>query len=364
MRVLFDLTSAVSPGGVARWARAILRELPRAAPDWRISAAVAAGPEEVPSGVETLVTRRVPLGRKLSMVGIDRRILALTRDRFDAVVGPTFVVWKGHGAAEFPVVHDLAFLRFPETLSRRNLVFLRRMVRRSVSRARAVITVSDAVASEIRATFDIDPALIHVVPGAADALPAPNDALPSGIPDSFFLIVGALEPRKNVAAALAAHDVLLAERPEAPPIVLVADQEWRSDALVKDLLERQRQGQVIWARGIDDAVLATLYAHAEALLFPSRYEGFGLPVLEAMSLGCPVVCHDLASLHEIGGDALWYADASDPGSFARSTEAAWDAPRSDPRLVSGQAAAAAFSWSRSASKLKAAIEEAVAGGRT
>ncbi len=148
MRVLFDLTSADRRDGVSRWSRGVLSALPTVAPDWDIAAAFAGEPHSVPDGIESHVATNPRRGRYLSMFGWDRRVRALGAGRFDAVVGPAFVAWKTDGA-EIPVVHDLAFLRFPETVSRRNLAYLKRMVPRSVARAGAVVTVSDAVAAEL-----------------------------------------------------------------------------------------------------------------------------------------------------------------------------------------------------------------------
>ncbi len=117
----------------------------------------------------------------------------------------------------------------------------------------------------------------------------------------------------------------------------------------------------MWLQEVTDEQLALLYGRAEALLFPSLYEGFGLPVLEAMHLGCPVVANDIASVREVGDDTVLYADAADPVAFASQIGRALDAGRSDPLVAKARARATTFSWSRSAESLKVAIEAAVKG---
>lgn len=362
MRVLFDLTSATRRDGVSRWTQGVLSALPPVAPEWHLSAAIVPETEvDLPPSIDLCFAPHAKRDRYLALAGRDRRVRSLGIGRFDAVVGPAFVAWKGDGAAEIPVVHDLAYLRFPQTLSRKNLVYLTRMVPRSLKRASAVVTVSDQVAAELRGEYGLAPELVHVVPGAAD-LPRPSvPVLPDGVPPRFVLMVGTLEPRKNIEAGLRAMDALRARRGDVPPVVLVAGPGWRSSNTEEMIAERIRAGSLIHLQNVDDVELASLYGEARALLFPSQYEGFGLPVLEAMHSGCPVVCNDIPVLHEIGGDTLWYAPAADPERFAAAIEDALVSDDAQDRIEAALARARRYSWESSAEKLRR-IVEAVAGG--
>ncbi len=245
MRVLFDLTSADRRDGVSRWSLGVVSAFAENAPDWELSAACSTR-LSLPSSVEVHQIPHPRRARYLAMLGWDRRMRTLGDD-FDVMVGPAFVSWRG--APEIPVIHDLAFLRFPGTLSRRNLIYLRTMVPRALRRASAVVTVSEQVAGEIVERYGLDPSMVHVVPGAADLPPGDRSALPPGLPERFFLMVGTLEPRKNIAAALRAHDRLRAEDRDTPPIVLVGGRGWRAGETEAMLEQRIDAGSVIDSDG-------------------------------------------------------------------------------------------------------------------
>lgn len=233
-------------------------------------------------------------------------------------------------------VHDLAFLRMTETVSTASARY-RTLVPRSLRRASVVLTPSEAVADQVREAY-APTAPVLAVPHGVDAAwgraQPPDAALRSrlGLPASYVLFVGTLEPRKDLATLLAAHRLL----PDAPPLVLVGPPGWG---------ERVDVTGCLTPGYLDDDDLRPVVAGAAALVLPSRDEGFGLPVLEALAAGTPVVASDLPVLREVGGAHAAYAAAGDAEAFAEALRAVLDRPgEPGPR----QAHAAAFTWARTA----------------
>ena len=237
-------------------------------------------------------------------------------------------------------VHDLAYLHLTDTVDAASARF-RALVPRSVARASAVITPSEAVAEQVREAYRPQVPVVAVPLGVSPAWTAaapPDDALRSrlGLPSTYLLFVGTQEPRKDLATLLAAHRLV----PDAPPLVLVGRQGW-GDAV--DLTDCVTPGYV------PDADLPAVVAGAAALVLPSRDEGFGLPVLEALATGTPVVASDLPVLREVGADRVRYATPGDPEGFAAALVEVLHDP-GDP--AARRAHAAAFTWERCAARTR------------
>jgi glycosyltransferase involved in cell wall biosynthesis len=141
-----------------------------------------------------------------------------------------------------------------------------------------------------------------------------------GLPDRFILYVGGLGQRKNLAGLLQAYALLALRRPETPPLVVVGKRNALYEPLVEETKTLSLAGRVIFPGFIPTDHLPALLSIAELLVYPSFYEGFGLPVVEAMSCGCPVVCSDTSSLPEVGGDGVLYCNPSDPQDIADHME--------------------------------------------
>lgn len=239
-------------------------------------------------------------------------------------------------------IHDLSFLRHPELVSRASSRY-RALVPRSLTRASVVLTPSAATAEALKAEFDVPcPVVVTplgVGPGWSSAEP-PDQATRQrlGLPSSYVLFVGTLEPRKDLPTLLAAHRLI----PDAPPLVLVGPTGWGEQVDVSDC---------ITPGYLCDDVLRSVVAGAAALVLPSRDEGFGLPVIEALCAGTPVVASDLPVLREVGGDVTNYAESANPASFAAVLARVLDSP-GDPRAR--RAHGAAFTWARCADATRAA----------
>jgi len=269
-------------------------------------------------------------------------------------------------------VHDAAPLRFPETYPRNGLRFHRRALRAVARRADLVITVSQAAAAELTELTAIPPERIRVVPhGVAVPSPPVGDeeraALAArgllGVP--YVLWVGSLEPRKNVGTLVAAAAELCRRRAGGRPpwrLVLAGYRGWLHDDLISER-DRVTLGAALVEVGpVSDTELWTLYRHARVFAFPSRHEGFGFPLIEAMACGTAVVCSDLAVLREVGGDVPRYVAACDAGAWADAIDELLtdEAGRADA-AARGAARAARFSVDAAVRATRAVYAEAVGG---
>jgi glycosyltransferase involved in cell wall biosynthesis len=248
--------------------------------------------------------------------------LALRRLRpglvhFQHVLPP---LWRGPAIL---TVHDLSFERRPELMGRLDRAIFRTLVPRSVARAKRVLAVSERTKRDLVELYGVDPAKVVVTPNGVEPRFAPGDG-----DGGFALYVGAIQARKDPLAALAAAQAV------GVPLVVVGPE--KEPALADEL--RRRGADV---RGyVGDEELAELYRRAVALVFPSRYEGFGLPVLEALASGTPVVASDDAAVREVAGDAALYGDLA---------EALRRAIAERPRLAAaGIERARRFSWAETA----------------
>ncbi len=249
-------------------------------------------------------------------------------------------------------VHDLAFVR-DASWHGQDAAVLRERTRAAIARATAVVVPSACTAADLR-EFAPDAQRVHVVPFGADHLPR----LPAPVATApYVLCIGTIEPRKNHLGLLAAWRLLPAPRPQ---LVVVGRVGWECAAIERALREAVASSGVVWHEHADDAQLWPLLAGARVLAYPSHWEGFGFPPLEAMQCGVPVVANDCAPLRELGGDAFLFADARDAGELAQALDHGLrDATRRERAIAAGRARAGAFRW-RDCAAAHAAIYREVA----
>lgn len=334
--------------GTETYTRELCSRLPAAAPElrWRFfSSRAKAG-----LGMDVTV---LPFPRLWSQV---RLPLALARDRPDLLFVPGHVVpfgWLGRSVA---VVHDLAFERHPEAYPAADRMYLRLTTRWAAARCRLVIAVSEQTRSDLVEVYGVAPEKIRVIRlGVAppNVAPAPAARLVElGINGDFVLQVGRVEPRKNQKAAAAA-----VERLEGVTLVVAGPEK---DAALSEQLRNSGSCRVLGR--VDQPTLELLFKRAGAVLVPSLYEGFGLPVLEAMARGKVVVAAKSSSLPEAGGDAVLYFHQSDtPDQLAGVIKTAIEDQPLRTRLArAARARAASFTWERAATEVAAVIKEALA----
>ncbi len=307
------------------------------------------------SGIDMPVTTR-----KLLPYGVYRRIWgfvpipygALFPGGADLSVFFNYIVPPRLHGKVMTTVYDLTYLRYPETMDAKNRRRLEAGMRYSVERGDRILTISEFSRQEIASLLGVAPTRISVVPCAPSvpAVPAEFSACRQkfNIRGPYLLYMGTIEPRKNLVRLLEAFALLKKEQGIPHQMVLAGGAGWNNGGI---FAAAERVPDVVFTGYISQAEKYALYQNAAAFVFPSLYEGFGIPPLEAMQAGCPVVCADAASLPEVVGDA---AELVDPRAPAAIAQGIWNV-LSDPAHAAelarrGRLRAAAYTWDASAQK--------------
>ena len=221
-------------------------------------------------------------------------------------------------------IPDIAYEHYPQFFSKFDVLRAKVLIRRSAERADHIITVSDYSKNDISRTYHIDPARITVTHEGAgsDFFPRDKDecreqiARKYGIKASFILYVGRLQERKNLRRLLSAYARVKKEGADEK-LVLVGKKDWGSGNIQTHLRSLDLKDSVIFTGYVPSADLPVFYNAAEAFIYPSIFEGFGLPVIEAMACGTPVLTSYGSSLQEVAGDAALLVDPMSEESITR-----------------------------------------------
>jgi glycosyltransferase involved in cell wall biosynthesis len=363
LRVGFDATPLLGPRtGIGRYvehlagALAARVELAAVAFTWRGQADLAGA---LPPGV-TATGRRAP-ARALQELWARAEVppVEWLAGRFAVFHGTNFVLPPLRRAGGVVTVHDLAYLHLPGVVSPASLRY-RELVPRSIRRAAIVVTPSQATARAVREAYAVPadrvlPTPLGVDPAwLATAAPDKEWLAARGLPPEYVLAVGTLEPRKGLDVLVTAYGRLLADHPDTPPLVLVGGTGWGAQPEVA-ALPRDR---VVLPGYVGAADLAPIVAGARLLAFPSRYEGFGLPPLEAMAAGVPVVASDLPAVREATASLVRLVPPGDPDALADALAAELASAPDPDRLAAARAHAAAQTWQRCADRTLQAYEQA------
>ena len=276
----------------------------------------------------------------------------------EALVGPIDVFHATNYLLNYPVrrakrvvsIHDVTVLVAPQWHPAKRVREMRAGLRASAEMADRIIAISQTTKDDIVAHLAVDPARVAVVPLAVDPSfrPMPCAAIeaaltPLGLtPGGYLLFLGTLEPRKNLGRLL---DAMVKLGDDVGPLVLAGADGWGNDELRQRIDELSRQGRVRGLGYVPDPLRAPLLAGARAFVFPSLYEGFGLPPLEAMACGTPVVTSNVSALPEVVGDAALTVDPFDVEALGGAIRRLWDdeALRGELR-ARGLARARPFTW--------------------
>lgn len=372
IRILLDATPLLGTRtGVGRYTGHVLTELALLAAEQDLDLTATAYtwrgredlPGTLPAGVRA-VGPRAP-ARLLHELWARTEVprAAWLAGRFDVLHAPNFVLPPTGRAAGVVTVHDLGYLRVPETVSRASARY-RELVPRSLRRADLVLTPSRAMADEVIGEYGIEPDRVLPTPLGVDPawFDAPREHRPAALPDRYLLFVGTVEPRKDLPGLLAAYRLLLddeATGPDVPPLVLVGPSGW-GPALDLAGVPKDRVRSLGY---LEEHQLRPVVAGATALCFPSLYEGFGLPPLEALAAGTPVVASGIAAVREVVGALVDLPDPPvrlvpprDPAALATALRRVLGDPRPDP--APGRAHAGGFTWRATAERTAAAYRQA------
>jgi glycosyltransferase involved in cell wall biosynthesis len=290
----------------------------------------------------------------------------LRRDGVRVFFSPAFILPILWGGAGVVTVHDLNFEISPETIHPIRRAYLRRITRWSVHRARKVIAISQSTASDIARLYRVSGEKLAVIPYGLDAIFTPENARAwepmarsrYSLPQRFLLFVGTLEPRKNLPRLLEAM-ALARRQANLPPLVLVGAPGWQHERILAQARQQGIEDHIVFAGYIPREHLPGVYAAASALLYPSLYEGFGLPPLEAMGCGTPVLASNTSAMPEVIGDGGLLVDPRDVQAIAEGILRITQDERLRHQMVErGLELARRFRWNEAARRTLRAIDEA------
>ncbi len=269
----------------------------------------------------------------------------------DVVHAATPVTIPTRRAACVLTIHDLHFLRHPERMSAEMRRDFPALVHRHAANAPAIVVSSAYTAADVQRTLGVPAARVHLCPpGAPPWAEAVRRDRATRAP-AHILFVGTLEPRKNIGVLLDAYEQLRARTPGAPPLILAGGLPPTADGWRDRAARPPLAGHVHLPGYVSEARRRELFAAAHMLVLPSLDEGFGLPVLEAMACGVPVVVSSGGALPEVAGDAAAPIDASDVDGFADAMSWLLDPQAAGAAAARGLARAASFSWDTSARRV-------------
>jgi glycosyltransferase involved in cell wall biosynthesis len=296
----------------------------------------------------------------------------LTYELFRRPVDVLHVQYTAPPFCRVPVIvtiHDLAFERMPETFTRRGSFQLKLTVRRTAKKAARVATVSEYSRQDLLDIYKLPPEKVVVTYNGVEPSFTPRPSVPNeveevrrrfGISRDFLLAVGSLQPRKNLVRLIRAYARLRSELENfRPQLVIVGRKLWLASEIFDEVKRQRWADDVILTGYVADEDLPALYRAARAFVYPSLFEGFGLPPLEAMACGTPVVTSDISSLPEIAGDAALLIDPNDERALANALIEIMNNDRLRAELrEKGIAQARKFTWREAAEKTLRLYREA------
>lgn len=282
---------------------------------------------------------------------------ALTLKSFDLYFEPNFIPLNVRAKKTVVSIMDFSFEKYPEWHPKERIKYFTRKFRKNIGRADRIIAISDFVRDEAVNEFGLPAEKVNVVRLGFNQevfRPLPKEALaPVGrkyaLPEKFILCVGSMEPRKNLLNLLKAYTSLPKSMRNEFKLVFAGFKGWENREIM-DLISKVKE-DVVYLGYVTDAELGAIYNLASLFVYPSFYEGFGLPPLEAMACGCPVVVSRVASLPEVCGEAAVYVEPAEVDSIAAGMRKALEGEELRKELrAAGLARSGLFSWEKTAAE--------------
>lgn len=366
VRIAIDARlAAYQQAGITTYTRNLLSELPALAPDYRFIALRSRKGASLLTGAPNLEEQALwtPPHHRYEQCVLP---LETALSRPSLVHSPDFVPSFRRGWRAVVTVHDLAFLRFPQVVTRESERYYGQVARACAS-AERVIAVSYNTAKDIADLLGAPGDRVRVVHEAAgkDFRPFAASEVAAvrrrhGTPEGYLLFVSTIEPRKNLETLLRSLAALRQRAPIVPPLLVVGRPGWLYQAVFRLVEELGLSGHVRFLGAASTDELVALYNGALALLYPSLYEGFGLPPLEAMACGTPVACADSSSLPEVVGDAGILLPPLDVAAWATAMGRLVEDDSLRAQLRErGLRRAGQFSWRRAAAETLSVYREAL-----
>lgn len=281
---------------------------------------------------------------------------------------PNFTTWPLARAKSVPFIYDISYEIYPQFAEPRNQKFLSTLVKKASARADHVVTISKSAKKEICDYYHLESKKVGVYYPAVDTKiyhPKSSEDVRAarfkyGLPGQYVLFVGNIEPRKNLKNILLAYEQLPIKLQEDYPLVLVGAKGWRDGEIFTIISRLKKNGSkvILPSQYVSDEDLPCVYSGATVFIYPSIYEGFGIPPIEAMSCGVPVICANNSSLPEAVGNAALMVDALSVKSISHALEKLLGDKSLQSKLrQKGFEQIGRFSWDKSASKLLASLRE-------
>lgn len=289
--------------------------------------------------------------------------------RLDVFHAPDHHIPRLGGVPVVATVMDAIPFARPEWVSQRLRGLKNHAFRHLARSAARVITISEFSKADLVHYLGIAPERIRVTPlavqpGWFERVPeATREAVLQrlGVPAGALLCVGTLQPRKNVSRIIAAHRSLPDSLRAAHPLLVIGQNGWGTETLLTELQALEAEGRGRWLRNVDDTSLLALLQSAQALVYPSLYEGFGLPVLEGFAAGVPVICSNTTSLPEVAGDAALLVEPERLDAIAEAMRRVCeDAALARDLVARGTAQVKRFDWANCARQTVSVYEEVTA----
>ncbi len=372
MRIGIDYTAAVQQGaGIGRYTRELVRALAKLdqSNDYVLFAA-AGGQRTTDSGwPSNFQMRSVPLSdRSLAILWHRLQLplwVELVTGPVDIFHSPDFVLPPVRRAKTLLTVHDLSFMRYPECTHANLRAYLNKVVPRSVHRADLILADSQHTKNDLVELLGVKPGKIEVVyPGVEERFrPIKDQALLEqvrrryNLPLRFILGLGTLQPRKNFTRLIEAFASVQAGKYASLHLVIAGGRGWLYEEIFATVERLGLGGRVVFPGFVADGDLPALYNLAALFVFPSLYEGFGLPPLEAMACGTPVITSDASSLPEVVGEAGLMVEATDVTALAEAMRRVLeDDELREKMIVRGLEQARKFTWKKAAARLLSLYE--------
>ena len=287
------------------------------------------------------------------------------KDRYDIYHETGFVPAAMSAVPTAYSIYDLSLIKYRHAHPKERVWFYDFMGRRRLRFANHILTISEFIRQEICNTFALSPSNVSAVPLAPASHFKPRSAekidqvrKKYNLTAGYLLFVGSLEPRKNLPLLIQAMQRC---NPDIS-LLIVGWEGWGDKSWKQTIRESGLEKRIILTGYVDDETLACLYSGASAFVYPSLYEGFGLPILEAMACGCPVICSDVASMPEVAGDAAIRIDPACIWDLTAAIDLLSVDQNARQRLISsGFARAVEFTWKRTAEKTREVFQKIASG---
>lgn len=292
-----------------------------------------------------------------TLIGLTKK-LAKDANKLDVFFSPTHYLPFNTGRNVISIL-DVSYLKYPDLFTKKDLLKLKYWGKYSVGRAQKIITISESSKSDIIKAYKVTPEKVAVVYPGIKKIEARNELnmeelkLKFGIINKYILFVGTLQPRKNIVRLIHAFSKLETDK----ELVIVGRKGWQYDEILQAPEKYKVKDRVRFIHDANDTDLPSLYKNADFFVLPSLYEGFGLPVLEAMSYGTAVITSNVSSLPEAGGDAALYVDPLSAEDISQKMQKLLNDEGLRKELIKkGHEQVKKFSWEKSAKETLAVLE--------